>query len=106
MWWMVVVRWVSFPTVLVLYGLLIYSTVCGQLGLLHLLQLTQEQREWETQVRSLLRNNADLKDRIQRLHTDDEFLEKVVREGLGSRARRPFASGRSGLLRWKRVWTG
>ena len=86
MWWMVVVwwlRWVSFPTVLVLYGLLIYSTVCGQLGLLHLLRLTQEQREWETQVRSLLRDNADLKDRIQRLHTDDEFLEKVVREGLG-----------------------
>ena len=83
MWWMVVVRWVSFPTVLVLYGLFLYSTVCGQLGLLHLLRLTQEQREWETQVRSLLRNNADHKDRIQRLHTDDEFLEKVVREGLG-----------------------
>ncbi len=86
MWWMVVVRWlrwVWFPTVLVLYGLLMYSTVCGQRGLLHLLQLTQEQREWETQVRTLLRDNADLKDRIQRLHTDDEFLEKVVREGLG-----------------------
>ena len=83
MWWMVVVRWVWFPTVLVLYGLLMYSTVCGQRGLLHLLQLTQEQREWETQVRTLLHDNADLKDRIQRLHTDDEFLEKVVREGLG-----------------------
>ena len=86
MWWMVVVRWVRwiwFPTVLVLYGLLIYSTVCGQRGLLPLLRLTQEQREWETQVRTLLRDNADLKDRIQRLHTDDEFLEKVVREGLG-----------------------
>jgi len=83
MWWMVVVRWAWFPTVLVLYGLLMYSTVCGQRGLLHLLQLTQEQREWETQVRTLLHDNADLKDRIQRLHTDDEFLEKIVREGLG-----------------------
>lgn len=86
MWWMVVVRWLQwawFPTILVLYALLMYSTVCGQRGLLHLLQLNQEQREWETQVRTLLRDNADLKDRIQRLHTDDEFLEKVVREGLG-----------------------
>ena len=85
MWWMVLgwLRWASCPTVLVLYGLLIYSTVCGQRGLFHLLQLTEEQREGEAQVRALLRDSADLKDRIQRLHTDDEFLEKVVREGLG-----------------------
>ena len=76
-------RWMWFPSILALYALLMYSTVCGERGLLHLFQLTEEQRQLETQVRTLLRDNADLKERIRRLHTDDVFLEKVVREGLG-----------------------
>ena len=77
------VRWMWFPSILALYALFMYSTVYGERGLLHLFQLTEEQRELETQVRTLLRDNVDLKERIQRVHTDDVFLEKLVREGLG-----------------------
>ena len=76
------VRWMWILPVLALCAVLMYSTVRSERGLLHLLHLTEEQRALETQVRTLLRENADLKERIWRLHTDDVFLEKIVREGL------------------------
>ncbi len=74
--------WMWFPSVLALYALLMYSTVWSERGLLHLFQLTEEQRALETQVRTLLRENADLKERIRRLHTDDVFLEQLARDRL------------------------
>lgn len=74
--------WMWFPSVLALYALLMYSTVWSERGLLHLFQLTEEQRALETQVRTLLRENADLKERIRRLHTDDAFLEQLARDRL------------------------
>ena len=70
------------PATLVLYGLLALSTLVGQRGLLHLWELRQEQCALEADVIALLRENEDLRDRITRLQTDDEFLEKVAREEL------------------------
>jgi len=74
--------WVWFPSILALYALLGYSTVWSERGLLHLFQLTEERRVLETQVRTLLRENDDLKERIRRLHTDDLFLEQLARNRL------------------------
>jgi|SRR6266508_6078006 len=70
------------PATLVLYVLLAVSTLVGQRGLLHLWELRQEQRALEADVFALLRENEDLRDRLTRLQTDDEFLEKVAREEL------------------------
>lgn len=79
-WWF---RRLWLPAMVALLMLLVYSTVSGERGLLHLLRLTQEQRQLEARVRALLHENTDLKSRIRRLQTDDDFLEKVAREQLG-----------------------
>jgi cell division protein FtsB len=72
-----------FPALLACYALLVVSTLTGERGLLHLWKLRQEQRVLEAQVFALLRENEDLRSRIRRLQTDDEFFEKVAREELG-----------------------
>ncbi len=71
------------PATLLLYALLAASTLVGQHGLLHLQEIRQEQQALEAEAFTLARENADLQDRITRLKTDDEFLEKVAREELG-----------------------
>jgi cell division protein FtsB len=77
------VRHVWLPATLVLYGLLAFSTIFDQRGLLHLWQLRQEQRALEARTFALLRENEELRNRLVRLETDEGFLEKVVREELG-----------------------
>ena len=67
---------------LVGYALLGASTLVGERGLLHLWKLQQEQHELQAEVFTLLRENEDLRNRIIRLQTDDEFFEKVARETL------------------------
>src|SRR5215470_13419109 len=64
------------------YALLGASTLVGERGLLHLWKLQQEQHELQAEVFTVLRENEDLRNRIKRLQTDDEFLEKVARETL------------------------
>jgi len=71
------------PATLVLYLLLGISTVFGQRGFFHLWKLRQEQRALEAEAFTLSRENEDLRNRIARLQTDDEFFEKIVREELG-----------------------
>ena len=75
-------RWVWLSALLVGYALLAGSTLVGEGGLLHLWKLQQQQRELQAEVFTLLRDNEDLRARIERLQSDDEFLEKVVRESL------------------------
>ena len=72
--------WLS--VLLVGYALLAASTLAGEGGLLHLWKLQQQQRELQTEIFTLLRENEDLRTRIERLHSDDKFLEKVARESL------------------------
>ena len=78
-----ILRRLWLPATLVLYALLAVSTLVGQHGLLHLQELRQEQQVLEAEAFTLTRENADLRERIDRLKTDDEFLEKVAREELG-----------------------
>jgi cell division protein FtsB len=67
---------------LVGYACLAASTLVGERGLLHLWKLRQEQRELQAEAFALLHENEDLRSRIDRLQTDDEFFEKVARETL------------------------
>jgi len=78
-----ILRRLWLPATLVLYALLATSTLVGQHGLLHLQELRQEQQALEAEAFTLTHENADLRERIDRLKTDDEFLEKVAREELG-----------------------
>jgi cell division protein FtsB len=77
------VRHLWLPATLVLYGVLAFSTIFDQRGLLHLWQLRQEQRALEARTFALLRENEELRTRMARLETDARFFEKVVREELG-----------------------
>ncbi len=67
---------------LVGYAFLAASTLVGERGLLHLWKLRQEEHLLQAEVFALLRENEDLRSRISRLQTDDEFFEKVAREAL------------------------
>lgn len=80
---MSIVKRLWLPATLLVYALLAASTLVGERGLLHLQELRQEQRALEVEVFTLLRENAELRTRITRLKTDDEFLEKTARERLG-----------------------
>jgi len=64
------------------YAILGASTLIGERGFLHLQKLRQEQHDLQTEVFAVLRENEDLRNRIKRLQTDDEFFEKVARETL------------------------
>jgi cell division protein FtsB len=75
-------RRVCLFAVLIGYALLAASALVGEGGLLHLWRLQQEQRDLQAEVFALLHENEDLRSRIGRLHTDDEFFEKVARETL------------------------
>jgi cell division protein FtsB len=77
------VRKLWLPATLLLYMLLVSSTVVGNRGVLHLQSLSAEQDTLEAQVFILLRENETLRECIARLKTDDSFLERVVREELG-----------------------
>jgi cell division protein FtsB len=66
-----------------LYVWLVFSTVVGDRGVLHLQSLSAEQEGLETQVFILLRENEALRECIARLKTDDNFLERIVREEIG-----------------------
>ena len=80
---MPIVKRLWLPATLLLYALLTASTLVGERGFLHLQELRQEQRAFEAEAFTLLRENAELRNRITRLKTDDEFLEKMAREKLG-----------------------
>jgi len=80
---MYILRRLWLPLTLVFYALLAASALVGQHGYLHLQELRQEQQMLEAEAFTLTRENVELRDRITRLKTDDEFLEKVVREKLG-----------------------
>lgn len=75
-------RWVWLAALLVGYALLATSTLVGERGFLHLWKLRQQQHELQAEIFMLLRENEELRNRINRLQSDDEFFEKVARETL------------------------
>jgi len=63
--------------------LLVFAAVYGEHGLIHLLRMRSEQRELEHTAFDLQQQNERLRERIQRLQSDDHYLEKLARERLG-----------------------
>lgn len=72
--------WLS--VVVIGYAWLAASTLVGEHGLLHLWTLQQEQRDLHAKAYALLSKNEELRTRLSRLQTDDEFFEKTARETL------------------------
>jgi cell division protein FtsB len=84
------------------------ATVLGTHGFLHLLRLRTDEAVLAHRAFVLLKANADLRDQIVKLHTDDHHLEMLARQRLGlvredeiiyrfpsSEARRPRGARRS-----------
>jgi cell division protein FtsB len=63
--------------------LLVFAAVYGEHGLSHLLRMRSEQRKLEHTAFDLQQQNQRLRERIQRLQSDDHYLEKLARERLG-----------------------
>lgn len=62
--------------------LLSLVTIVGERGALHLWRLRGEKSRLDEQNYRLQKENAALRQRIQRIRTDDAYLEKLAREEL------------------------
>ncbi len=63
--------------------LLVVAAVYGDHGLIHLLRMRGEQTTLEHTAFDLQQRNEQLRQRIQRLRSDDHYLEQLARERLG-----------------------
>jgi cell division protein FtsB len=59
------------------------SAVFGSGGVVHLRRLQAQQAQVEATAFTLAQRNARLREHLQRLETDDAYLEKTARERLG-----------------------
>jgi cell division protein FtsB len=73
---------VSAALVLAILGVGV-SAILGEHGVLHLLRLRAERRAHGERVFGLLERNARLRTQIQRLRSDDLYLEELARRQLG-----------------------
>jgi len=62
---------------------LITAVIFGSRGLLHLRALNVEQQELDRRIAGLLHENEQLRERIERLRSDDRTLERLARDQLG-----------------------
>ncbi len=63
--------------------LFVVDAIYGDHGLMHVLRLQTQQRELEQTTFLLQQRNAHLREHIQRLQSDDRYLEQLARERLG-----------------------
>lgn len=63
--------------------LFLLSSVFGDRGLVQLMHLQSEQLQLEQVAFGLQRRNHELQRRIDRLESDDRYLERLTRERLG-----------------------
>jgi len=68
---------------IVVLALCAVSAVFGSGGVVNLRRLQAQQADEEATAFILAQRNKLLRDHLQRLETDDAYLEKVVRERLG-----------------------
>lgn len=68
---------------IVVLGLCGVSAVFGSGGVIHLRRLQAQQAQEEATAFALAQRNARLRDHLERLDTDDTYLEKIARERLG-----------------------
>ncbi|MGH7915444.1 MAG: FtsB family cell division protein [Candidatus Binataceae bacterium] len=64
-------------------GLLAVDFVTGPLGVRDLIVLRERRAQLETVHKGLLKSNAALKLKLDRLGSDDRYLERRIREQLG-----------------------
>jgi cell division protein FtsB len=64
-------------------GLLAVDFATGPLGMRDLMLLRERRAQLETVHRELLKSNAGLKLKLDRLGKDDRYLERRIREQLG-----------------------
>jgi len=62
--------------------LLLFYAVVGERGAIHLWRLQGEKAKLDEQNYQLQRDNEALREKINRLRTDDFYLEKIAREEL------------------------
>ncbi len=70
-------------TCVVALVLLALAAIYGEHGLIHLLRMRTEQSALEHTAFDLQQQNEQLRQRIQRLRSDDHYLEQLARERLG-----------------------
>jgi cell division protein FtsB len=63
--------------------LFVVAAVWGDHGLMDMLRLRTQQRDQEQTASALQQRNHQLRERIERLRTDDGYLEQLARERLG-----------------------
>jgi cell division protein FtsB len=63
--------------------LFMIAAVYGDHGLMHVLRMRGEQGDLERMVFDLQQNNERLRQRIQRLQSDDRYIEQLARQRLG-----------------------
>lgn len=64
-------------------ALFVLSTLFGSRGLVQLAHLQSEQRHLERTAFALQQRNEGLRRRIERLQSDDRYIERLARERLG-----------------------
>jgi cell division protein FtsB len=74
-------RWVVIPLIAVL--VMLFFTVFGERGLLHIHHLRQEQDELTKRLADMQRENERLKREIEALRTDRLYLENLARREFG-----------------------
>jgi cell division protein FtsB len=68
---------------LVALALCVFSAIFGSRGLVDLRRLERQQAEAEAIAYALAAENHRLRDHVERLASDDAYLEKLARERLG-----------------------
>jgi len=66
-----------------IFGALVLSCIYGPLSPRDLLILRQHRTQLAAQRDRLLAENVELTERVRRLHSDDSYLQRLVRQELG-----------------------
>ena len=74
-------RWVYIPLIAIL--VMLFFTIFGERGLLHIHHLKQEQEEITKRLAGLQRENELLKREIEALRNDRQYLESLARREFG-----------------------
>lgn len=74
-------RWVYIPLIAILA--MLFFTIFGERGLLHIHHLKQEQEEMTKRFAALQQENEQLKREIEALRNDRQYLETLARRDFG-----------------------
>lgn len=75
-------RWIVYLFSSLLVALAVF-TAFGERGVFHLWRLREEKKQLQEKNFLLQKENDALRERVDRIRRDDEYLEKIAREELG-----------------------